>query len=452
MASLRDAVVAVVATAALVWFGTGLEPCWVLAWAAPLPVLLYAAGATAWRAAGVAVIAWAVGQIGMWPYLHGELRLPGAAIAAFVGAPSVAFGAAVLLYRALVRRGAGRMAVIGFAAARVTFEAVVAIVGPHGTAGSLAYSQVECLPVLQLASVTGLWGVVFAVSAVPAAVAAAWRLRRIGLAGGAVVGLVAVVAFGVVRLGGEVGPVVRVGLVASDPPTSPQQAKPGATKALLEAYAKASELRAQVIVWPEKIGEVGEPVDAVVQAVAERRGAVVVVGVVRDNYNEARVYAPGAAVRAYHKHHMLPPWEPFEVGTELVVIPQAGGAWGVQICKDLDFPALSRAYGEAGVGVMLAPAWDFDLDGAWHARMAVMRGVESGFGLVRAAKRGRLTVSDSRGRIVAEAASNAAPFSTLVADVPSRHEATLYGELGDWFAWLAAVALVAAVIRLIRQG
>lgn len=79
---------------------------------------------------------------------------------------------------------------------------------------------------------------------------------------------------------------------------------------------------------------------------------------------------------------------------------------------------LSREYGLAGVGVMLVPAWDFTLDRLWRGHMAVMRGVESGFSVVRAAKQGYLTVSDSRGRILAEATSDSAPFATLVADVP----------------------------------
>jgi len=96
------------------------------------------------------------------------------------------------------------------------------------------------------------------------------------------------------------------------------------------------------------------------------------------------------------------------------------------------------------------PAWDFDLDRAWHGHMAVMRGVESGFGIVRAAKQGYLTVSDDRGRILAESRSDSAPFSTLVADVPVMHDTTLYLVLGDWFAWLALATLVFTLVQFYR--
>jgi apolipoprotein N-acyltransferase len=54
-----------------------------------------------------------------------------------------------------------------------------------------------------------------------------------------------------------------------------------------------------------------------------------------------------------------------------------------------------------GWAYVLVPAWDFTLDGWLHDRMAVMRGVESGFTVVRAAKQALLTVSHDRGRILA---------------------------------------------------
>ena len=111
------------------------------------------------------------------------------------------------------------------------------------------------------------------------------------------------------------------------------------------------------------------------------------------------------------------------------------------ICKDMDFTALSRKYGHDGVGLMLVPAWDFNVDRAWHGHMAVMRGVEDGFSITRAAKNGYLTASDDRGRILAEVRSDSAPFATLMAKIPVAHDATIYLAMGDWFAWLAIAIL-----------
>jgi apolipoprotein N-acyltransferase len=117
----------------------------------------------------------------------------------------------------------------------------------------------------------------------------------------------------------------------------------------------------------------------------------------------------------------------------------------------MDFTELSRRYGEAGAGLMLVPAWDFFMDLVWHGHMAVMRGVESGFTVVRSAKGGSLYVSDDRGRILAEIKSNAAPFSSLLASVPETHDRTLFLLWGDWFAWVAVAVLAGSVVQLVKR-
>jgi len=163
------------------------------------------------------------------------------------------------------------------------------------------------------------------------------------------------------------------------------------------------------------------------------------------------VYAPGATLASYYKHHMLPPFESkLKPGTTLTVLREPSGTWGVAICKDMDFTPLSRQYGEAGTGLMLVPAWDFVLDRWAHGHIAVMRGVEGGFSIARAAKQGYLTLSDNRGRILAETQSDSAPFAALVADIPVAHHTTLYLLLGDWFAWIVMAMLVFMLVQLYR--
>jgi apolipoprotein N-acyltransferase len=53
-----------------------------------------------------------------------------------------------------------------------------------------------------------------------------------------------------------------------------------------------------------------------------------------------------------------------------------------------------------------------------------------------------LTVSDNRGRILAETRSDSAHFATLLANAPTPHATTVYLLLGDWFAWLVLVLLL----------
>ena len=476
MAFLNDyrryvgALIAVASTAVLVWFGTGLNPWWPLLWFAPLPVLLFACRSSRRGAALTASLAWFIGGLNLWHYFS-VLHTPPWARTVIIAIPALVFAAAILLFRALLRRGASWSALVAFPAAWVSFEYLFNLVSPHGTWGNLSYTQLNFLPALQLASVTGPWGISFLLLLFSAALALGLHLRAnrpkqaLRIAGAGLGAFLLVLVFGVLRLARpEPDQKVKVGLIASDQPGNVAVADEGSkTARLFHDYAvqveELSNRGAQVIVLPEKLGVAVDPdtrdTDAFFQSLAGKTKSQIVVGLIRVSppvsYNEARVYAPGALLQSYDKHHMLPPFESkFKPGTNLTFLREPSGTWGVAICKDMDFTPLSRQYGEAGAGLLLVPAWDFDLDRWQHGHIAIMRGVEDGFSIVRAAKQGYLTVSDDRGHILAEARSDSAGFVTLVADVPAAHDITLYVLLGDWFAWFALVMLVFALVQLYR--
>lgn len=465
-----EALLAAALTAVLIWFGTGLNPWWPLMWFAPLPVL-FCATRSSWRSAALAsALAWAAGGLNLWHYFAGVLEIPPAIALAILVIPSLAFAATVLLFRALLQRGAWWSALLGFPAAWVSYEFLLALTSIHGTASNLSYSQIKFLPFLQLASVTGPWGVSFLLLLFPAALTIGLHLRSTApkLASRIVIvslgSVVLALLFGAVRLLSPArGERVKVALIASDLPANAGIVKPGAESTrLFQDYAsevvKLAASGAKVIVLPEKLGIVVDPetavTDALFQSLADKTNSKIIVGMVRVSslkYNEARIYAPGVPPRTYDKVHMLPPFESsLTPGTTLTQMVEPFGIWGVEICKDMDFTALSRQYGLAGTGLMLVPAWDFSLDRALHGHMAIMRGVESGFSIVRPARQGYLTVSDNRGRILAETRSDSAPFSTLMVEVPTEHATTLYLKLGDWFAWVAMAVLISALITLYR--
>jgi len=468
------AVAAFVATAALAYFGNGLNPRWPLMWLAPIPVLLFALEAPAWQAALVAAGAWLVG----WLNLLSLLRAMGAPPLTWIsaaGPSAIAFAVGVLLTRALRRRGGIWSAWVALPALWMTFEYVRNLLWPFGSAASIAYSQLNFLPFLQWASVAGPWGMGFVLMLLPAGLALGLHLwwngapRQARAVAGASLGvLAAVLIFGAVRLqSSQPGPVVTVGLVAADGTNI--VARPGAaTQQLFDEYVRRAEeligRGARVVVLPENLGVVLDSdvaqADALFQALADRTGAVLVAGMTHASsrtmqHNEARIYTPQAPVRSYDKEHLLPPFESvYTPGTSLALLKSrgrsAGQPWGVAICKDFDFTEPARTYGQAGVGLMLAPAWDFRLDAFWHGHIAVMRAVEDGFSLVRAARRGLLTVADDRGRIVAETASNTTPFTMLLAKVSTGHQETLFLLLGDWFGPFAIVLLAIVIARLVQ--
>ena len=95
--------------------------------------------------------------------------------------------------------------------------------------------------------------------------------------------------------------------------------------------------------------------------------------------------------------------------------------------------------------MLLVPAWDFVIDDWYHARMAILRGVESGFSVARAAKQGLLTVSDNRGRVLLDERGSTSGLVSVEALVPVAHASTLYARWGDWFPWLCVVAFLVCV-------
>jgi apolipoprotein N-acyltransferase len=190
------------------------------------------------------------------------------------------------------------------------------------------------------------------------------------------------------------------------------------------------------------------------QSAADEVGAPVIAGfdeTLADgrHVNSAVIFTPEAPTRRYLKRRLIPGLDlGYATGSSVFV----DGANGVAICKDLDFPAMIREYGERGVTLMLAPSWDFGRDGRLHARMAVVRGVENGFALARAATDGRLTVSDRYGRVVAEAVTSRDGATVLTADIGLRSGGTPYVRYGDVFAWIVVGAAAVLIgLRLARR-
>ena len=213
---------------------------------------------------------------------------------------------------------------------------------------------------------------------------------------------------------------------------------------------------------PEKIGrfnesEVGES-DCILEQAAQDNHVTLVAGLLdQPDLNERESSPQGSLEATYEKQHMLPPFESDLVaGKTRTLLHRPSGRWGVEICKDMDFPALSRQYGADGIGLLLVPAWDFVADGWLHGRMAILRGVESGFSIARSAKQGILTITDDRGRVLAQRTTGSAGFDTVVADVPVANERTFYVRAGDWFVWfdmaLLAIIFLSPALRTLRTS
>jgi apolipoprotein N-acyltransferase len=377
---------------------------------------------------------------------------------------TVGFVAATVACRFAQDRLVGWMAVLAFPAVLTAYEFLFALLSPNGTLWSLGYSQTDFLPLLQLVSLTGLWGVVFVLGLVPSAAALAWHRRSPALLIPALVIVVPVLGYGTWRLRDMPdAAVVRVGLAATDRgPTGAaisEDSSIGLAVARLyaERVVRLAGQGAELIVLPEKMVGVtpdgAGPVVNVLGDAARASHAMVIAGLSRNavqpRHNVAVVVSPeGQPVGEYEKRHPVPLIErDYGRGETPMLFTGPGGQWGVAICKDLDFPAWSREYSRRGVRFLAVPAWDFGEDARLHSRMAVVRGVENGFTLARSAQDGLVTVSDPYGRVLGEQASFTDP--TIVVSAPPGIGPTLYARFGDWFGWMSLLLAGAFMVRII---
>jgi apolipoprotein N-acyltransferase len=450
-----------VASAGLFYFGTGLHPKWWALWLALFPVLAIAPRVRSAAAFLLGAIAWLIGEMNQWNYVRHDIQLPSQITALYFVVPAVVFGFGVLFTRGFLRRGSLFLASVALPVYWVTWEHLTAIASPHSTWGNLAYTQMDFLPLIQIASVTGVWGISFVLFLFAGTVAVLLSgegnlSRRTALAVAVGFLICAVLVFGEWRLqSNPSAKSVAVTLIAKDVPMSVYLGTENQAVELLHEYAdevrRVTPVGTRAVVLPEKIARVDEralpEVDALFSSAAAATRAAIVVGLVRltsfGAFNSSRFYSPDGKLEAnYDKHHLLPGVEPEKPGHKRVLLDEPSGRWGLQICKDMDFPALSREYAAGGTNLMLVPAWDFNVDGWLHSRMAVMRAVENGFALARSARNGLLTLSDNRGRVVAEATTMPGHFVSIAGKVNVGAERTFYTRIGDWFAWLCVAILV----------
>ncbi len=459
---------AIAISAGAYYISTGLGEFWPAAWIAPIPVLMLAFGSSWRRAAAAAFAAYLLGSLNLVRFLA-RVMPPGIMIAGLAVAALIYMGT-VLLARFAERRLPDWAAAFAFPAAWTAYEFLNSISSPHGTSLSLAYSQANFLPALQVASLTGFAGVTFLVTLLPSAVAVAWA-RRSGwaMAPGFAIVVMALV-FGAARLQPEARQAaVRVGMAATDQGVEEafETKDPALALAVAHAYAdraiRLAAAGAQVVILPEKfVGVTTADSDAIerIFSDAARAGHVTLIAgfnrfTLKPPRNTAAVFGPdGRLLVEYEKHHMLPgPETGYEIGAAPGLFAGPGEQWGVAICKDMDFPGWSRRYGQSGVRFLAVPAWDFTIDGWIHSRMAVLRGVEEGSTIARVAQQGRLTFSDAYGRILAEAPSSRLPEALLVANIPPGPGATVYTRWGDWFGWLTVASLAAIMgAAVLRSG
>jgi apolipoprotein N-acyltransferase len=441
-------------------------PIWWAAWLAPAPAVAAVLLAPTRLRVAVGLIVGLVSGAFSFGYHVTTGSVTAAVVIAI--AYTLGWGGTLRLAAAAAERRPAMLAALVLPVSWAAIDTLLIHISPHGSVGSLAYSQAGVLPVLQVASLGGVPAVTF-VLLLPGSLAgpalAQW-LGRAGLRGlsraalftGVVVA--GVLLFGWWRL--DTTPSrsgTTMAMIASDRPSPggrtwrrfaadygaaiDRAARPGVTVLLPEAVLRTdlanSERAAQVLA-----------------AIARDRNATLVVGIVVEDgekvTNRALVATPDDRPAWYLKQHLVPGLERgITPGDRNLLVASPVAATGVAICKDMHFPTLGRSYARDGARLMLVLADDFDVDDRMVAAVTALRGIEGGYTVARAARHGLSFISDPYGRIVAERRSGAAT-GTLIARAPAvLTTPTLYARVGDLFGWTCVVAWLGLVLAMRRR-
>ena len=363
----------------------------------------------------------------------------------------------------------------------------------------LGYSQTDVLPIAQLASVFGVYGVSALVVSVSAALAAS------GLAIGApaggrgdagrtriwpvavAIGLVLSVAvWGSLRVTGSAltssGTPVRVGLVQGNVAQG-EKWDPTRATAIFESYLgltrRAIREGADLVIWPESstpfsFEEDRTAAEAVRQLARDGQvdilfGSNQVERTTPNRYfNAAFLLGPdGEQKGVYRKMHLVPFGEyvplksllsfaaplveavsDFSPGTEATLLPTLGGPASTAICYEIVFPNLVRqsvADGSQLLTTITNDAWFGRTVAPYqHFAQASMRAIENGRYLVRAANTGISGIVDPYGRVVAR--SDLFATAVVVGDVRFLRATTVYTRIGDAFAYASLALTVGALL------
>jgi apolipoprotein N-acyltransferase len=128
----------------------GLHPVWWLTWLAPLPVLIAAPRLSHWSAFAVAFAAFTLGALNVWSY--DRIVTPLWLTLVILFAPSLLFAWFVSIHRTFILRRQFLRAAFALPILWTAFEYLNEVGSPHSTWGNLGYTQMNCLPIIQIAS------------------------------------------------------------------------------------------------------------------------------------------------------------------------------------------------------------------------------------------------------------------------------------------------------------
>jgi len=375
--------------------------------------------------------------------------------------------------RFLVRRKNIKYATLAYPLVHLVLEFLFSLT-EMGTFLSVAPSQFALQTVIQIASITGIWGLIFLIGWFAAAFNSWWdnnfKKPKLGHPITIITGLlVVIVALGGMRL--SIFPpnreTVRIGgitiahehdywaeIIDKNTPFDIAHQYSDELSLLEEKLYNESErvvqFGAKIIFWSEVNVFVYEEDEIVfiqrAKTFAQENGVYFAPAYMILHYNQSygenkiTMFQPSGSIAfSYTKTKS---WYPTDSDGIIPLIDTPYGRVAAAICYDMNSPGFIQQAGKAGVDIMLVPGFDGEAISPYHTEAALFRAIENGFSIVRQVNEGTSMAVDYQGNILAYQDFFTTENPTMVVDIPTKGVWTIYGVLGDWFAYLAIIVFI----------
>jgi apolipoprotein N-acyltransferase len=362
-----------------------------------------------------------------------------------------------------------------FPSAVVSIEYLLSLT-PANSWFSLAYTQHDSLALIQLSSVTGIWGISFVIAWFASTVNWAWQqyfflpniCKGISIYSSIVIAIFLLGGIYIVFFPAD-SETVRVAAITRsfdmDVEAKKCQKDVLCLKQLFERSLGeflddskiAAEAGAKIIVWQEnglaayhndEAQYINKGREFAMQENVYLLMGMYMLSKERDvDENKAFLITPSGQESEYLKNH-LTPGDNHTLGDGKVLIHNSKyGRLAALICQDTHTLSFVRQAGKGDADIMLIPNHNWESITPYVAIMANFRAIENGFSMVRVDYHGLSNAVDYHGKVLAQMNDFTTEERIMIADIPTQGIATLYAHIGDVFAWLCILALL-IMIRL----
>lgn len=368
----------------------------------------------------------------------------------------------------------GIISTLVFPSAYVIMEFIVISTNPSGSYGTLAHTQ-SSLPLLQVASITGIWGLTFLITWTASILNWLWDnsfdKRKIYLNlifyG---IPFLSIVIWGQFRLSNTLdSPTVRIASINSSKAeyyhrmtTNYDTLVEKANEGFLRNCNIAASSGAKIVFGREVIISLpyDKEIDFVEKAEARAKNDGIYIGVpmqiipkgfpkVGPENKIIWISPQGKILITYYKAKPTPGEGKYGDG-KLRYFDSPFGRIGTAICFDMDFPSLINQTSKMNIDIMLVPGSDWQEITPYHTYVASMRAIEHGFNMVRSVFKGFSASFNYKGQLLSSNDFFKTNEVILYSDVPVKGQKTVYSILGDYFAWLCIILFVSISVVFIK--